>query len=100
MNPSPEQLAVQTLRAGDYQLQLSAAGGGLSEWRGLALNRWPGDALEDAHGSFIYLRDADSGALWSAAQQPGACAQSARSRTLPAASRSSWPPTAAMSGGV
>ena len=70
MNPRSEPLAAQTLRAGDYQLQLSAAGGGLSEWRGLALNRWPGDALEDAHGNFIYLRDADSGALWSATRQP------------------------------
>ena len=61
---------MHTLQQGDYRLQLSPAGGGLSEWRGLALNRWPGDAVEDAHGVFLYLRDADSGALWSASQQP------------------------------
>ncbi|MBX7208402.1 MAG: glycosyl transferase [Verrucomicrobiaceae bacterium] len=58
------------LTNGRYKLRISDAGGGQSMWDWIALNRWPGDAVEDAHGFFIYLRDCDSGALWSAGLQP------------------------------
>jgi cyclic beta-1,2-glucan synthetase len=55
---------------GRYRVQLSEAGGGLSSCSELALSRWPGDRIEDAHGFFVYLRDLDTGALWSAGLQP------------------------------
>ncbi|MCK9384034.1 MAG: glycosyl transferase [Nevskia sp.] len=58
------------LGTGRYRVQLTDAGGGLSSWDWIALNRWPGDAAEDAHGFFIYLRDADDDTLWSAGLQP------------------------------
>ena len=58
------------LTNGRYKVQLTEAGGGQSCWDWIALNRWPGDAVEDAHGFFIYLRDVDDGELWSATLQP------------------------------
>ncbi|MEQ1438513.1 glycosyl transferase [Fontimonas sp. SYSU GA230001] len=58
------------LGTGRYRVTLTANGSGRSTWDWIALNRWPADAVEDAHGFFIYLRDLDSGALWSAGLQP------------------------------
>lgn len=58
------------LSNGRYKVLLTDAGGGQSCWDWIALNRWPGDAVEDAHGFFIFLRDVDAGELWSATLQP------------------------------
>jgi cyclic beta-1,2-glucan synthetase len=58
------------LRRGDYALLLTAAGGGGSSYRGFALTRWTADRTRDADGFFVYLRDVDSGARWSAGHQP------------------------------
>ena len=52
-----------------YSVSITAAGTGQSQC-GQAVNRWTGDPVEDAHGQFIYLRDMDSGHVWSAALQP------------------------------
>ncbi|OGF16898.1 MAG: hypothetical protein A2W00_10670 [Candidatus Eisenbacteria bacterium RBG_16_71_46] len=58
------------LSNGDYTTLLSAAGTGGS-WLGeLALTRWAGDRVEDRDGCFLYLRDRESGALWSLGSQP------------------------------
>lgn len=62
--------ALTELSNGRYRVSLSRVGGGLSSCDGLALNRWPDDPVEDAQGFFIYLRDLDSGALWSTTRQP------------------------------
>ncbi|MFA5939065.1 MAG: glycosyl transferase [Sinimarinibacterium sp.] len=62
--------ALHELGTGSYRVCLTAAGGGRSTWNWIALNRWPADAVEDAHGFFVYLRDVDSDALWSAGLQP------------------------------
>src|SRR4030088_358002 len=53
-----------------YQVVISNAGGGYSRWRDLAVTRWREDATRDCFGTFCYLRDLDSGALWSTAWQP------------------------------
>ena len=55
---------------GRYQVVITAAGGGYSRWRDLAVTRWREDATRDNWGTFCYLRDLDSGALWSTAWQP------------------------------
>lgn len=65
---SPSTAAV--LARGDYALLLTAAGGGGSSYRGFALTRWTADRTRDADGFFVYLRDADSGTVWSAGHQP------------------------------
>jgi cyclic beta-1,2-glucan synthetase len=61
---------VQLLSNGRYQVMLTNAGGGYSRWREFAVTRWREDTTCDNWGSFIYLRDLDSGDFWSAAHQP------------------------------
>ncbi|MEX2170748.1 MAG: hypothetical protein WD851_15635 [Pirellulales bacterium] len=58
------------LTNGRYSVQLTAAGGGVSEWEGLAVSRWMPDPTCDADGFFIYLRDLEDGSFWSAGYQP------------------------------
>lgn len=65
--PRPE---VQLLSNGRYHVAVTNAGGGYSRWRDLAVTRWREDPTRDQHGSFIYLKDVDSGAFWSAGHQP------------------------------
>jgi len=61
---------VHLLSNGRYHVMVSNAGGGYSRWNDLALTRWREDATRDCWGTFIYLRDADSGAFWSPTHQP------------------------------
>ncbi len=58
------------LTNGCYSVSLTAVGGGASELGGMAISRWVPDPTCDQDGFFIYLRDLDDGALWSAAYQP------------------------------
>ena len=58
------------LSNGRYAVMVTAAGSGYSHWRDLAVTRWREDVTCDDWGSFVYLRDADSGAVWSAGYQP------------------------------
>ncbi len=65
--PIPE---VHLLSNGRYHVMATNSGGGYSRWRDLAVTRWREDATCDCWGSFIYLRDLDSGRYWSTAYQP------------------------------
>jgi cellobiose phosphorylase len=47
----------------------TAAGGGYSRWRDLAITRWREDSTCDGWGTFVYLRES-GGRTWSAAYQP------------------------------
>ena len=49
---------------------LTAAGSGYSRWRDIAVTRWREDVTRDCWGSYIFLRDAQSGEVWSAGYQP------------------------------
>ncbi len=53
---------------------ITNAGGGYSQWREFALTRWQADTTLDQWGTWIYLQDRESGALWSATCQPIGCA--------------------------
>ena len=64
---------VHLLSNGRYHVMITAAGSGYSRWMDLALTRWQEDSTRDHWGSFIYLRDAENGALWSATPQPTGC---------------------------
>jgi cyclic beta-1,2-glucan synthetase len=46
------------------------AGGGYSRRQQLALTRWREDVTTDAWGSFCYVRDIESGRVWSSGYQP------------------------------
>ncbi len=65
--PIPE---VHLLSNGHYHVMATHAGGSYSRWRDLAITRWREDATSDDWGTFIYLRDCDSGRYWSTAHQP------------------------------
>jgi len=65
--PIPE---VHLLSNGSYHVMATHAGGGYSRWRDLAVTRWREDATSDGWGTFIYLRDRDTGRYWSTAYQP------------------------------
>ncbi|MDR3416530.1 MAG: glycosyl transferase [Nevskia sp.] len=61
---------LRELGNGHYRVRLTEAGGGQSLFDWIAVSRWAGDAVEDTQGFFVYLRDPDSGALWSNTLQP------------------------------
>jgi cyclic beta-1,2-glucan synthetase len=61
---------VQLLSNGRYHVVVTAAGGGYSRWKELAITRWREDATSDNWGTFCYLRDVANGAFWSVAHQP------------------------------
>ncbi|WP_212633066.1 GH36-type glycosyl hydrolase domain-containing protein [Pseudomonas indica] len=49
---------------------ISRAGAGGLSWHRHALTRWRPDATRDHHGLWVYVRDEESGDLWSAGRQP------------------------------
>jgi len=68
--PTGSETTAAVLGRGSYAILLTAAGGGASGFEGHALTRWTADRTRDADGFFIYLRDLDSGEVWSAGHQP------------------------------
>ncbi|CAN5477618.1 glucoamylase family protein [soil metagenome] len=65
--PWPE---AHLLSNGRYHVMVTAAGGGYSRWRDLAVTRWREDSTRDCWGSFVYLRDITTGDSWSTTHQP------------------------------
>ncbi|MGB6603113.1 MAG: glucoamylase family protein [Steroidobacteraceae bacterium] len=60
------------LSNGRYSVMLTGAGSGSSHWHDLAVTRWREDPTRDDSGSYFFLRDIESGAVWSAGYQPTA----------------------------
>jgi cyclic beta-1,2-glucan synthetase len=56
--PVPE---VQLLSNGRYHVLVTAAGGGYSRWKDIAVTRWQEDPTRDHWGSFCYIRDTATG---------------------------------------
>ena len=69
---TPHDLIPRThlLSNGRYALMLTVAGSGYSRWRDVAITRWREDVTRDPWGTYIFLRDAQSGQVWSAGYQP------------------------------
>jgi cyclic beta-1,2-glucan synthetase len=69
---SPHDIPPRThlLSNGRYLVMITAAGSGFSRWRNLAVTRWREDTTRDCWGTFIFLRDAKTGDVWSAGFQP------------------------------
>jgi cyclic beta-1,2-glucan synthetase len=69
---SPHDLTPRThlLSNGRYTVMVTAAGSGFSRWGNLALTRWREDTVRDCWGSFLFLREAETGEVWSAGFQP------------------------------
>lgn len=68
--PSTAAPVTHLLSNGRYTVMLTAAGAGYSLWRDIAVTRWREDATRDDWGTFIFLRDTQTGELWSAGAQP------------------------------
>ena len=66
-SPIPQ---AHVLSQGDTSVMITNAGGGFSQWREFALTRWHADTTLDQWGTWIYVQDRESGALWSATCQP------------------------------
>ncbi len=58
------------LSNGRYAVMLTTAGSGYSRCGALGITRWREDVTRDNWGSYIFLRDVHSGAVWSAGYQP------------------------------
>jgi cyclic beta-1,2-glucan synthetase len=69
-NPNTPIPEVHLLSNGNYHVMATNAGGGYSRWGDLAVTRWREDATTDCWGTFIYLRDSNTGQYWSTAYQP------------------------------
>jgi cellobiose phosphorylase len=61
---------VQLLSNGRYHVMVTAGGAGYSAWRDLAVTRWRADPTADDSGHVCYVRDMDSGAVWSNTWRP------------------------------
>ncbi|HYX20023.1 MAG TPA: glucoamylase family protein, partial [Thermoanaerobaculia bacterium] len=66
-DPTPR---AHLLSNGRYSVMVTAAGSGYSRFEESALTRWREDPTRDAWGSYVFLRDAASGRVWSAGHQP------------------------------
>ena len=60
----------QLLSNGRYAVMLTAAGSGYSRWQNIAITRWREDLTRDCWGTYIFLRDEQTGNVWSAGHQP------------------------------
>jgi cyclic beta-1,2-glucan synthetase len=69
-DPLTADRAVALLSNGHYALMLTARGSGRATWNGLAVTRWRPDPTEDRSGAFVFLRDTEDGAWWSATAEP------------------------------
>ncbi len=58
------------LSNGSYSVMVTNAGGGYSRRQNLAMTRWREDMTTDEWGNFCFVRDLDSGAVWSTTHQP------------------------------
>ncbi len=69
---SPHDLIPRThlLSNGKYTVMITAAGSGFSHWHDLAVTRWHEDVTCDSWGTYVFIRDVNSGKVWSAGFQP------------------------------
>ena len=69
---SPHDLIPRThlLSNGRYSVMVTAAGSGYSRWLGRDVTRWREDSTRDPWGTYVFLRDVQSGQIWSAGYQP------------------------------
>ena len=62
--------SVHLLGNDEYAVMLAASGAGYSHWKGRAVTRWQADQVGGEQGAYVYVRDIDGSAQWSATSQP------------------------------
>jgi len=63
-------LRTHLLSNGRYAVMVTTAGSGYSRCAGLGITRWREDVTRDNWGTYVFVRDVHSGAVWSAGYQP------------------------------
>jgi len=86
-SPIPQ---AHVLSQGDTSVMITNAGGGFSQWREFALTRWHADSTLDQWGTWIYVQDCESGALWSATCQPIVCKPEYLEHEIPVRDQEVW----------
>ena len=66
----PPPLSACLLSNGRYTVMTRDTGSGFTQWRNRAVTRWREDVTADMLGSYLFLRDRATGAVWSATPQP------------------------------
>ncbi|MHA6684796.1 GH36-type glycosyl hydrolase domain-containing protein [Mesorhizobium sp. A556] len=72
LNPPRALRSTSLMSNGRYSVMLTATGSGYSRWGEVAVTRWQPDPTEDRLGTYLFLRDADTGDWWSATTEPKA----------------------------
>jgi cyclic beta-1,2-glucan synthetase len=62
--------ATHFLSNGRYSVMVTNGGGGYSRWNGVAVNRYREDLTRDCWGQFFYMRDTETGDVFSAPHNP------------------------------
>ncbi|CAG0946396.1 partial cyclic beta-1,2-glucan synthetase, partial [Anaerolineae bacterium] len=65
--PAPQ---VHFLSNGRFGVLITSAGAGYSCWQEIDLTRWNADTTRENCGTWVYVRDVESGDVWSASYQP------------------------------
>ncbi len=86
-SPLPQ---AHVLSQGDTSVLITNAGSGFSQWREFALTRWHADSTLDQWGTWIYVQDRESGALWSATCQPIVCKPEYLEHEIPVRDQEVW----------
>ncbi len=73
-SPHDDTPRTHLLSNGRYSVMMTAAGSGYSRWLGRDVTRWREDTTRDPYGTYVFLRDALTGRIWSAGYQPSGVA--------------------------
>ncbi len=66
----PESPRYSVLSNGQYSIHINSDGGGGSSWQGIGITRWQPDMTTNAMGHWVYVRDIDSGEVFSIPVDP------------------------------
>ncbi len=62
--------ATHFLSNGDYSVMVTNSGGGYSRWKDRTVTRYREDITRDCWGTFFYIKNVETAAVWSATFQP------------------------------
>ena len=69
-SPHDQPPRTHLLSNGRYSVMVTAAGSGYSRWQEKDVTRWREDVTRDLWGNYVFLRDVQTGRVWSAGYQP------------------------------
>ncbi|ODT55363.1 MAG: protein ndvB [Methylobacterium sp. SCN 67-24] len=70
LNPMRALRSTNLMSNGRYSVMVTATGSGYSRWNDMAITRWQPDPTEDRLGTYLFLRDTETGDWWSATAEP------------------------------